>query len=65
MKEFNGARVQFTSIDSETEEKNRMTLSDIVEDADVSIIQAIGSALDGIVDGEMTETKLTQTFDIV
>lgn len=65
MKEFNGARVQFTSVDPETEENYRISLSDLKEDADAEIIKAIGGALDQVIDGVLEETTLTQTFDIV
>lgn len=65
MKEFNGARLQFTSVDPATEEKHRFSLSDLKEDVDAGVVLAIGEALDGIIDGELEKTVLTQTFDIV
>ena len=65
MKTFNGARVQFVSVDPETEEKGRFSLGDLKEDAAAEVIQEIGAALDAVVDGGLEQTTLTQTFDIV
>lgn len=64
MKVFNGARVQFTSVDPVTEEKSRFSLGDLMEDAAPEVIQGIGDALDTVVDGGIEEIRLTQTFDI-
>lgn len=64
MKTFNGARVQFVSVDPETEEKIRISLGDLKEDAAAEVIQEIGAALDSVVDGELEQTTLTQTFEI-
>lgn len=65
MKEFSGARVQFTSVDPETEESFRIALGDLKEDASAAIIQEIGAVLNDVVAGEIGQTRLTQTFDIV
>lgn len=65
MKEFNGARVQFTSVDPETEESFRISLGDLKEDAAAEIIQEIGDVLNSVIDGEIEQTRVTQTFDIV
>lgn len=65
MKTFNQASVQYTAVDPETEELYRVTFSDVVEDADPAVIQNIGAALGEIVDGDIGETKLTQSFEIV
>lgn len=64
MKTFNGARVQFVSVDPETEEKVRFSLGDLKEDAATEVIQEIGAALDAVVDGDLEQTTLTQTFEI-
>ena len=64
MKTFSGARVQFMSVDPETDEKVRFSLGDIKEDAAAEVIREIGTALGSIVDGELEQTTLTQTFEI-
>ena len=64
MKTFSGARVQFMSVDPETDEKVRFSLGDIKEDAAAEVIQEIGTALGSVVDGELEQTTLTQTFEI-
>lgn len=65
MKTFESARVQFTTIDPETEESYRITLSDLIENADSELIKGIGNALDEVIDGEMDQTRLTEIYDIV
>ena len=65
MKKFNQASVQYTAVDPETEETYRVNFGDVVEDASPEVIQNIGTALGGIVDGDITETKLTETFEII
>lgn len=64
MKTFSGARVQFMSVDPETDEKVRFSLGDIKEDAAAEVIREIGTALGSVVDGELEQTTLTQTFEI-
>ncbi len=64
MKTFSQASVQYTTVDPETEELYRVTFGDVVEDADPAVLQNIGAALGEIVDGELTGTKLTQTYEI-
>ena len=65
MKAFNGARVQFTSVDPETEARFRVSLGDLKEDASAEVIGEIGAVLSAVIDGELEQTRLTQTFDIV
>lgn len=64
MKEFSGARVQFSSFDPVTEETYRFSLSDLKEDADVAVIKSIGEALEVVIDGDLETTTLTHTFNI-
>ncbi|WP_161877694.1 hypothetical protein [Alkalibacterium sp. MB6] len=64
MKEFEGARVQFTSVDPMTEETYRFSLGDLKEDADAAVILSVGDALKEIIDGDLESTKLTQTYNI-
>ncbi|GAA0355536.1 hypothetical protein GCM10008932_05700 [Alkalibacterium iburiense] len=64
MKEFDGARVQFTSVDPKTEESYRFSLSDLKEDANVEVIKSVGEALNVVIDGNIETTTLTQTYNI-
>jgi len=64
MKVFEGARVQFTSVDYTTDESYRFSLGGLKEDAAVEVIKTIGDALGNVIDGDLEETKLTQTYNI-
>lgn len=65
MKQFENARVQFTSIDPETEESHRVSLNDLVENVGAEDIKAISAALEEVVEGDMTQARLTETYEIV
>lgn len=61
MKEFGDAKLQVVALDLETEEKYTLSLGNLIEDADVVAIQAIGQGLNQLIDGEVTHAKVVES----
>lgn len=61
MKEFDEAKLQIVALDLETEEKYTLSLGNLIEDADVTAIQAIGEGFNQLIDSEVTHAKVVET----
>ncbi|MDN6161566.1 MAG: hypothetical protein L0I79_02230 [Atopostipes sp.] len=60
MKEFSEAKVQFSALDFETDERYNLTIGKLVEGADVESIQTIAQGLDTLVEGQITHAKVVE-----
>lgn len=61
MKEFTDAKVQFVAIDYDTDEKYTLSLSKLVENANIESIKAIAGGLDTLIDGNITHAKVVES----
>lgn len=62
MKEFGEAKVQFTALDVETDEKYTLSLGKLIENADVASITTIGQSLNTLVNGEILHAKVVESY---
>lgn len=64
MKHFTAAKVQFVAFDEETEEKYTLSINNLVEDADVAAISEIAGSLDTIIDGDLSDANIVETYHV-
>lgn len=61
-KEFVGARLQFSSVDELTEQKSRVTLNDLDENAPASDVLVVRDALQTVLDDPIESTQAIITY---
>lgn len=61
MKEFSDAKLQFSALDMETDERYNLSISKLVQDADVEAIKSVAQGFDTLIDGQITHAKVIES----